>query len=97
MRIALDDFMKIRAVQDFAPSQAAGFIFSLRRIMIEELGQKMGGTIHSDEVLELQTDLDAASLAAFEAYTDAREKIFRIRVNEMKSKSADGCAGKQSS
>jgi hypothetical protein len=94
MRLALDGLIKIRVVQDFSPSQAVGFIFSLRRIMIEELRQPINGAEQLIEFLEVESDIDAAALAAFEMYTDAREKIFQIRVKEMKSRSAVDCGEK---
>lgn len=78
----LDNLIRVRAIQDFTPSEAVAFIFHLKRIIREELG---GGipeaAVHELPLLEGRIDLLA--LMAFDIYAKCREKIYEIRANEM--------------
>ncbi len=94
IRLALDGLIKIRAVQDFAPSEAVGFIFSLRRIMLDEIHQAISGGAQVDEILGVVSDFDTAALAAFAAYAEAKEKISQLRFAGLKSRS-EGSLGEK--
>jgi len=76
----LDSIIRIRAVQDFKPSRAVAFVLQLKQIIKEELGND-----HSDEMLILDNRIDEIALLAFDIYSACRQKIFEIRVNEVKS------------
>jgi len=81
---ALDALIKIRAVQDFSPSQAVAFIFLLKRIFREELAEANASL---DEISHLDDRIDRLALAAFDSYMKNREKIYQIKVNEVKNRS----------
>ncbi len=83
---ALRDIIKIRAVQEFSPSQAAGFIFPLKRIIHEAVKDEIRRDDAMKEMMELNSIIDDIALAAFDLYMEAREKIFQIRVKEIKAK-----------
>lgn len=84
----LNDLIKIRAVQDFSPSNATGFIFSLKQIIRKELElENFEGKILKD-INDIESYIDNVALIAFDLYMDAREKLFRIRLNEIKSRLA---------
>ena len=78
---AIDGIVRIRAVQEFAPSAAVGFVYTLRGILREEL---------ADAVLDpagqaaLENGIDRLALVAFDVYMKCREKIFEIRMREVK-------------
>jgi hypothetical protein len=76
----LDSIIRIRAVQDFKPSQAVAFVLQLKQIIKEELG-----TDHSDQTRILDNRIDEITLLAFDVYSACRQKISEIRVNEVKS------------
>lgn len=76
----LDSIIRIRAVQDFKPSQAVAFVLQLKQIIKEELGND-----HSDEMRILDNRIDEVTLLAFDIYSACRQKISEIRVNEVKS------------
>lgn len=76
----LDSIIRIRAVQDFKPSQAVAFVLQLKQIIKEELGNG-----HSDEMRILDNRIDEVTLLAFDIYSACRQKISEIRVNEVKS------------
>ena len=72
IRRALDGLVRIRAVQDFTPSQAVGFVFLLKEILREQ------GPVPP----ELDARIDRLALAAFDLYAECREKIAEIRTAE---------------
>jgi hypothetical protein len=84
MEQALDGIVRIRAVQDFSPAQAVGFVFLLKRAIREELGKAFAGKEALTELSVLDARIDNIALAAFDIYMRCREKICDIRVNEIK-------------
>ena len=81
----LEDIIKIRAVQDFAPSKAVSFAYLLKNIVREELSKEK----NREEVLGilsvLNPRIDKIALMAFDLYMDCRERLHQIRVNEVLS------------
>ncbi len=88
IKIFLNDIIKIRAVQDFSPSQATGFIFSLKKVLRKELEQEIIEGKILTEIIDIESYIDNVALVAFDLYMDAREKLFKIRVSEIKSQLA---------
>ena len=76
---AADGIVRIRAVQEFAPSAAVGFVHALRGILREELAG-----IADPERAALDEGLDRMALAAFDVYMQCREKLFEIRLRELR-------------
>lgn len=76
---SLDNIIRIRAVQDFKPSHAVGFVLQLKSILRETLGEGA-----SDEFHLLEDRIDAAALLAFDVYSQCRQQIYDIRVNEIR-------------
>lgn len=81
----LEDIIKIRAVQDFIPSQAVFFIYILKNIVREEMAKEKD----KDELLAglsaLDARIDKVALMAFDFYMGCRERLHQIRVNEVLS------------
>jgi len=75
--------IRIRAVQDFKPSQAVGFVLRLKKIIREELEKNRQeiDTLH-DELEVLEERIEDTALQAFDIYTQCRQKLYEIRVNE---------------
>lgn len=78
---AIDGIVRIRAVQEFTPSAAVGFVYTLRRILREELA---GAALEPAGQATLDDGVDRLALVAFDVYMQCREKIFEIRVREIK-------------
>lgn len=78
---AIDGIVRIRAVQEFKPSAAVGFVYSLREILRGELA---GCGLVAAEQAALEDGIDRLALVAFDVYMQCREKIFAIRVREIK-------------
>ena len=83
----LDEIIKIRAVQSFSPSQAVGFILDLKKAIRDDLKIELGEKNISDELLKFELLIDQVVLLGFDLYMESREKVFKIRVNEIRSKS----------
>lgn len=85
----LDDFLRIKAIQDFLPSQAVGGIFHLKKIVQDELaGEIQAAHISPEEILVFAGRVDRLALQAFDIYLACREKLYEIRVNEVKNRTA---------
>jgi hypothetical protein len=84
---ALDDMVKLRAVQDFSAAHAVRFIFLLKEAIRGELGEQLSDDRLACELLSLETNIDHFALLAFDCYMRNREKIFDIRVKEIKDRS----------
>lgn len=84
----IDNIVRIRAVQDFAPSQAVHFVYALKRAIRDELGKQSLDTSLVQELPEIEAKIDQMALIAFDSYMRCREKISEIRVNEIKRASA---------
>ncbi len=80
----LDKVIRIRSVQDFSPSQALSFVFSLKDVIRKVLGKKIGENDIHDQLLILETRIDALALRAFDVYMGCREEMYELRVNEVK-------------
>ncbi len=80
----LDRIIRIRAIQDFSPSQAIVFIFDIKRL-IRETVSTGGDPRLAEEMALLERSLDEMALQAFDVYMRCREKLFELRVNEVRN------------
>ncbi len=83
---AMDPIIRIRAVQNFTPSAAAGFVFFLKKIIREDIKDESD---NSKEILDFESKIDELGFAAFDIYMKCREKIFEIRANEHRNRFFD--------
>jgi hypothetical protein len=77
---ALESLVRIRAVQDFSPSEAVAFVFLLKRAVREVLAGTSEERSPEAALSDLDARVDALALAAFETYTRCREELFEIRI-----------------
>jgi hypothetical protein len=80
----LDNIIRVRAVQEFTPSQAVAFIFDLKRLVREELGEEIREGQLSDELWIFEEAIDKMALLALDIYMKCREEIYEVRVKEVK-------------
>lgn len=82
----LDAIVRLRAVQDFKPSEAVAFIFHLKDIVRDALGRELlqGGTF-AEDLRKLEVSVDDLALYAFDLYMLCREKIYDIKAEEARS------------
>jgi hypothetical protein len=80
----LDSIIRLRAVQDFTPSQAVSFTTILKKVIREELSSDIRKDQLFEELLELESKIDRLTDLAFDIYMECREKLFKIRTKEVK-------------
>jgi hypothetical protein len=80
----LDKVIRVRAVQDFTPSQAVAFVFDLKRIVREELEEAIREGQLSQELWRLDGEIDKVGLLALDIYMKCREEIYEVRMKEVK-------------
>ena len=83
---ALDEVIRVRALQNFTPSQALAFIFLLKNVIREELAKDLKDGQFDPELQEVESRIDGMALLGFEVYTQRREKLCDIRVTEIKQR-----------
>jgi hypothetical protein len=82
----LDPIIRIRAIQDFSPSQAIAFVFSLKKIIRAILKKNLNDRDIANELLALESKIDELGMLAFDVYMSCREKIYSLKANEEKSR-----------
>lgn len=84
----LDRIIRIRAVQDFSPAQAVVFIFHLKKVLRELRGSAPPEErLDLTEILRFESKVDELALLAFDVYSSCRERLYEVRVEEVKSRS----------
>lgn len=81
----LDEIIRIRAMQDFQPSQALAFVFFLKNVVRGELAREIQADAGlAAEMLEFESQIDGLALLGFDVYQKRREKLCEIKVDEIK-------------
>ena len=81
----IDPLIRIRAVQDFTPSQATGFVFLLKPI-IRKVFKKNKNKLSVDDLLEMESRIDRLALAGFNVFMACREHIYSMKTNVERDK-----------
>lgn len=82
----LDRVIRIRAVQEFSPSQALAFIFSLKKIAAEVQTEAGEAPQARDDMSAFDAKVDELGLLAFDVYSRCRENLFEVRMKEVKDR-----------
>lgn len=82
----LDPVIRIRAIQDFSPSQAVGFIFALKGIVRKKIKKGLGAAGVEDELAAWERAVDDLALLAFDIFEGCRERLYNIKANQEKTK-----------
>ena len=77
--------MHLRSVQEFTPSQAIAPLNAVKHITREVLEADKETKHLVDDLYDFDFAVDLAVLAAFDLYMECREKIYQVRMNEVKS------------
>ena len=81
----LDRIIRIRAIQDFPPSQALAFVFYLKKAIKDEMQEEILEEGQSEDWSIIESRIDDLALLAFDIYMNCREKLYDIRANEAKN------------
>jgi hypothetical protein len=85
---AVEAVVRLRAVQELSASEAVGFVFSLKRAVREEVrAARLEGELWP-ALAVLDERIDALAAAAFDLYGRSRERVYRIRVDELRREMA---------
>ncbi len=82
----LDPIVRIRAVQNFSPSQATAFIFILKTVIRDHLKKELSDNRTAQSLLAFESKIDSLGLYAFDIYMECREKIYDLKSNVERSK-----------
>jgi hypothetical protein len=80
----LDKLIRIRAVQDFSPSQAISFVFSLKKVVRKLLKKDLRNPKIQDELTAFDDRIDRLSLLAFDHFVACREEVYELRIRELR-------------
>jgi hypothetical protein len=81
----LDKIIKIRATQDFTPSQAIAFIFFIKQSVRTYLKNEIDGNALSNDLVQFESKIDHLALIAFDIYMKNREQLYEIKANHAKN------------
>lgn len=96
VRAAVDELMRLRAVQDMPPSKAVGPLLLVKTLLRQAVmpewlkaeegrgGDADAVTGRLDAYLAVESRVDSLGLLALDFYAGAREKVFNLRVEEIK-------------
>ena len=82
---ALDRVIRVRAVQEFAPSAAVSFVFGLKNLLHEVAGDADGDVTESLDIIDNR--IEVLGLCAFDVYMRCREQMWSIRAQEIRNQS----------
>ncbi len=85
VREFLDKIIRIRAVQDFSPAAAVAFVFDLKQIVRDAVFKEVQSQGLSEELARFEARVDEMGLLAFNIYSECREKLYELRVQEVKN------------
>ncbi len=81
----LDQIMRIRSIQEFTASEAVGPIHAVKHITREFLTQDSERKQFVVDLYDFEFNVDLAILAAFDLYSQCRERLYKVRIKEIKS------------
>jgi len=82
----LDPIVRIRAVQNFSPSEAVAFILDLKIIIRKVAGKALFAEPVLTDWIAFEHQVDALTLIGFDLYMTCREKIFALKADNERTK-----------
>jgi len=81
---AVEEIIRVRAIQDFPPESAVGIFFAMKEVVRDTLKETGQMEEMLPALLAVESRIDAVGLLAFGAYARARETLHQLRVEEFK-------------
>lgn len=75
----VEEIIKIRALQDFTPSQAVGFVFLIKKAIYDELVKDS----NTDQLMDILAQIDSLSMIAFDIFMKYKERIYDLKAKEL--------------
>ena len=82
----LDPIVRIRAVQDFTPSQAIAFIPALKHVLRNVFKNATKDPDLRDQLIKLEDRIDHLCLMAVDLYVACREQVYQLKANETRNR-----------
>lgn len=82
----LDPVIRIRAVQNFTPSQAVAFLLGLKRVIRSKIHKEMENPAVLSQLLTFELSVDQLGLLGFDIYSRCREQLADLRVSTEREK-----------
>lgn len=82
----LENFIKIRVVQDFEPSITINFFNTLKKIIYLNVSSKLNKAEDFHNLLELYDFIDSIALMSVDIFVLLKSRIFEIKANEQKNR-----------
>lgn len=81
----LKQFVRIRSIQDFTASQAVSPLHAIKHITRDILAKDKERKHLVNELYDFEFAVDMAVLAAFDLYMEDRERLYNVRIEEIRS------------
>jgi len=82
---ALDRVIRVRAVQEYSPSASLGFVFALKELARDVIGET--GVEGARSLAVLDARIERLGMHAFDVYMTCREQMWAIRAREIRNQS----------
>ncbi len=79
----LDNLVRIRSVQEFSPASAVQVIFFLKDAVRQELLKDIEKSGLWRDYLDFESEIDRFASLAFDVYMECRERIWRIKMDDL--------------
>ncbi|MCU0691712.1 MAG: RsbRD N-terminal domain-containing protein [Polyangiaceae bacterium] len=80
----LEAILKLRALQDFTPSQAVDIVLAARRVLRAEFDPLRLPASDTAALAQVEERVDQMLLIAFDVYMRCREKVYEVRYEQLK-------------
>ena len=87
-RDALDALVRIRAVQEIPASRALAFVFQLKDVLRDALGEDWDSPRARSGRIDVERRIDRLGLLAFELYMERRQRLYELRAEEIQRRTA---------
>lgn len=81
---AVDDIIRVRAIQDFSPEAAVGVIYAVKQVVRDVVLASSQARECLPALLAVESRIDAVALMAFGVYARCRETLHQMKVDEFK-------------
>lgn len=81
---AVEEIVRVRAIQDFSPEMAVGVFYAMKEILRDTVREHGNAAELLPALLAMESRIDAVVLLAFGAYARSRETLHRLKVEEYK-------------
>lgn len=85
MLSALDGIVRVRATQEFDPSNGLSFLFAIKKIARDVAAKEVPDAGLSEELIAFNNRVDHMMLVAFDVYMQCKETIYELKASQMKN------------